>query len=127
VVAGRDGLLFVDGRCALRGDRPRGVTERPTRRAWRRHITNRSTIAEEDERMPEKGAKEHVEHVEHKVNLNTATEEELAQVSDIGTARARKIVEHREQHGKFESVDELDEVEGFGKTLTEDERDAFEV
>ncbi len=74
--------------------------------------------------MPEKGARE---RVDHKVNLNTAGAEELAEVSDIGTSRARKIVEYREEHGQFASVDELEEVEGFSETLTDDLRDALEV
>ncbi len=74
--------------------------------------------------MPEKGARE---HVSHKVNLNTASEDELAQVSDIGSARARKIVEYRNEHGRFQSVEDLDQVEGFGKTLTDDEKRSLEV
>ncbi len=74
--------------------------------------------------MPEKGARE---HAPHKVNLNTASEQELAEVSDIGPARARKIVEYRNQHGRFSSADELEEVEGFGKTLTDDEKRSLEV
>ena len=74
--------------------------------------------------MPEKGARE---HVGHKVNLNSASEQELAEVSDIGPARARKIVEYRTQHGRFESVEDLDRVQGFGKTLTEDEKRSLEV
>lgn len=74
--------------------------------------------------MPEKGAQE---HVSHKVNLNTASEQELAEISDIGPARAHKIVEYRDSHGRFSSTDELDQVEGFGKTLTEDEKKTLEV
>lgn len=74
--------------------------------------------------MPEKGARE---HVGHKVNLNTASEQELAEVSDIGPSRAKKIIEYRSSHGRFGSVDELEEVEGFGKTLTQDEKGALEV
>lgn len=74
--------------------------------------------------MPEKGASE---HVDHRVNLNTAGEDELAQVSDIGPSRAKKIVEYRSQHGGFSRVEELEQVEGFGKTLTEDEKSALEV
>jgi competence protein ComEA len=74
--------------------------------------------------MPEKGARE---HVDHKVDLNTASEEELAEVSDIGPQRARKIVEHRERSGKFSSVDDLVEVEGFGETLKDDLRNALTV
>jgi competence protein ComEA len=74
--------------------------------------------------MPEKGARE---HADHKVNLNTASEQELAEVSDIGPSRAKKIIEYRSSHGRFGSVDELEQVEGFGKTLTQDEKGALEV
>ncbi len=74
--------------------------------------------------MPEKGARE---QVDHKVNLNTASEDELSEVSDIGPTRARKIVEYRSQHGRFSSVEDLQEVEGFGKTLTDDEKRSLEV
>jgi competence protein ComEA len=74
--------------------------------------------------MPEKGASE---HVDHKVNLNTASEQELSEVSDIGPARARKIVEYRDQHGRFSSPDDLENVEGFGKKLTDDEKRTLEV
>jgi competence protein ComEA len=74
--------------------------------------------------MPEKGARE---HVDHKVNINTADEQELSEVSDIGQARARKIVEYRQQNGRFSSVDELENVQGFGKTLTDDEKRSLEV
>jgi competence protein ComEA len=74
--------------------------------------------------MPEKGARE---HVDHKVDLNTASEEELAEVSDIGQQRARKIVEYRNRSGKFNSVDDLVKVEGFSATLTDDLRDALTV
>ncbi len=74
--------------------------------------------------MPEKGARE---HVSHRVNLNTASEQELSQVSDLGPARARKIVEYRNEHGRFSSPEELEKVEGFGKKLTDDEKRSLDV
>lgn len=74
--------------------------------------------------MPEKGARE---HVDHPVDLNTAPEEELAEVSDIGSQRARKIIEYRNQHGAFSSVDELTKVEGFSTTLKDDLKSALTV
>jgi competence protein ComEA len=74
--------------------------------------------------MPERGARE---HVDHPVNLNDASEEELAEVSDIGPQRARKIVEYRARVGKFRSVEDLENVEGFGKTLASDLRSALTV
>lgn len=74
--------------------------------------------------MPEKGARR---HVQGQVDINTASERELAKVSDIGAVRARKIVEYRNQHGPFKDLDELDKVQGFGKTLTDDEKSELTV
>ena len=49
------------------------------------------------------------------VNLNTATLEQLETLDGVGPATAQKIVEYREQHGGFKSVDELDQVSGIGE------------
>ena len=55
-----------------------------------------------------------------KVNINTASEEELMTLTGIGEAKAASILEYREEHGRFESIEELMEIEGikegvFGK------------
>ena len=47
------------------------------------------------------------------VNLNTAGAEELAALPGIGPRAAARIVDHREEYGRFSSVDELERVEGF--------------
>ncbi len=49
-----------------------------------------------------------------KVNLNTATAEQIENLPGIGPATARAIVEYRKQNGGFSSVDELIEVRGIG-------------
>ena len=50
------------------------------------------------------------------VNINTAPEEELAEVLDgVGMSRAQAIVEYREAHGAFEDVYELINVQGIGE------------
>ena len=53
------------------------------------------------------------------VNVNTATVEELAQLTNIGPAKAAAIVSYREEHGPFRSVQELTKVTGIGERTIE--------
>jgi competence protein ComEA len=51
-----------------------------------------------------------------KININTATAAELTHlVKGIGRKRAEAIVQYREQHGHFKSIQELAAVHGFGE------------
>jgi competence protein ComEA len=55
---------------------------------------------------------------EGKVNLNTATVEELIRLPGVGPAKAAAIAAFRQKHGSFARVEDLDRVKGFGrKTL----------
>lgn len=47
-----------------------------------------------------------------KVNLNTAPKEQLMTLSGIGEAKAAAIIRYREEHGGFQKIEELKEVEG---------------
>lgn len=53
------------------------------------------------------------------VDINTADAATLAkELNGVGEAKAQAIVAYREQHGPFQSVDELAMVDGIGeKTL----------
>ncbi|HOX44794.1 MAG TPA: helix-hairpin-helix domain-containing protein [Myxococcota bacterium] len=52
------------------------------------------------------------------IELNTATAEDLEAIPGIGPTLAGRIVQHREEHGPFASLEELEEVRGIGsKTL----------
>jgi len=52
------------------------------------------------------------------VDINTATAAQLHQVKGIGEKTAQAIVDYRQKHGPFASVDELLAVKGIGeKTL----------
>lgn len=52
-----------------------------------------------------------------RLDLNTATAEELDALPGIGPVLAARIVEHRRQHGAFRSVQELLSVQGIGPRL----------
>lgn len=49
------------------------------------------------------------------LNLNTASQEELALLPGVGESRARAILTLRKQRGGFQKVDELVEVKGIGE------------
>jgi len=56
------------------------------------------------------------------INLNTATAEQLEAIPGIGPVLAQRIIEYRQTHGRFQSVDELLEVRGIGPKRLENMR-----
>ena len=59
-----------------------------------------------------------VELLNEKLNINTATSQELQLLPGIGPQLARRIVAHRQTHGLFSSPSQITEVRGIGeKTL----------
>ncbi len=50
-----------------------------------------------------------------KVNINTASVKTLRKVKHIGRIRAKRIVQYRTKHGKFQSVNDLTKVKGISK------------
>ena len=56
---------------------------------------------------------------EGKVNINTATVEELKTLKGIGGKKAEAIIEYRKQNGSFKNKEELMKVRGIGKKLYE--------
>ncbi|HLC16947.1 MAG TPA: helix-hairpin-helix domain-containing protein [Thermodesulfovibrionia bacterium] len=52
-----------------------------------------------------------------KVNINTATAEELMTIKGIGKVLSGRIIDHRQKVGKFNSVEELKDVKGVGDKL----------
>ncbi len=52
------------------------------------------------------------------ININTATEDQLALLPGIGTRTAQAIIAYRAQHGPFKTAGDLTKVRGIGeKTL----------
>jgi len=48
------------------------------------------------------------------VSINSANLDQLQRLPGIGPAYAQRIIDYRTQHGRFQAVDELDEVKGIG-------------
>jgi len=62
-----------------------------------------------------------------KLDLNAASEEELAQLPGVGRSLARKLVEAREAQGRFSSWQEVDAVSGVGAAKLETLRAVTEL
>jgi competence protein ComEA len=61
-----------------------------------------------------------------KVNVNTASVEELSiNLYGVGEATAKAIVKYRKEHGKFKNVDDLDKVKNIGRRVLEKNKDIF--
>ena len=73
----------------------------------------------------EKEAGRTSEASDKKVPLNRASEEELRTVPGIGAKRAKDILDYRQEHGPFSSVDDLKKVSGIGQKSLEKLREHF--
>ncbi len=52
-----------------------------------------------------------------KININTATVEELTALKGIGEKKAISIVEHRKEAGQFAAIEDLKDVKGVGDKI----------
>ncbi|MBW3090698.1 helix-hairpin-helix domain-containing protein [Bifidobacterium sp. 82T25] len=62
-----------------------------------------------------------------RIDLNTATSEQLQTINGIGPVTAERIIEHRKVIGRFVSVDQLLDVKGIGSKTLEKIRDQVKV
>ncbi len=51
-----------------------------------------------------------------KININTATQEELETLTGIGPSTATKIIQHRKENGKFKTIEDIKNVKGIGES-----------
>ena len=67
------------------------------------------------------------ESADGRLDLNTATAEELETLPGIGAVRAQAIVDYRERQGGFATVEDLLSVSGIGEKTLEGLRDLIKV
>ncbi len=53
------------------------------------------------------------------LDLNSATAEQLQTIPRVGPVLAQRIVAYRQEHGRFERLEQLLEVKGIGKATLE--------
>ena len=75
-------------------------------------------VGEEAEEIPA-GATSKEATKEGKVNINTATVEELKTLKGVGEKKAEAIIEYRKKNGSFQTKEDLMKVRGIGKKLFE--------
>jgi len=63
----------------------------------------------------------------YRIDLNSATWVELTQLRGIGDTFAQRIVEDRDAHGPFSSIDDLQRVSGIGPKTVEKNRRWLQV
>jgi len=63
--------------------------------------------------------------INNKVNINTANENELESLTGIGEATAKKIIDYRNENGKFSRIEDIKNVKGIGENKFEDIKDSI--
>lgn len=61
----------------------------------------------------------------NKVRINQATLEEIQTLNGIGPKKAQAIIDYREEHGSFQSVEDLLEVSGIGEKTVENMKESI--
>lgn len=62
-----------------------------------------------------------------KINLNTASVSQLDSLPGIGATYAQRIIDYRNSHGGFKSIDEIKNVKGIGDKTFEKFKDMISV
>lgn len=62
-----------------------------------------------------------------KININTASQDELETLPGIGPSIAVKIINYRKENGKFESIEDIQKVNGIGDSKFNNIKDFIDI
>lgn len=69
-----------------------------------------------------------VQNTNGKININTATKEQLMKLDGIGESRAEKILEYREKNGPYKSIEDLRKIGArIGDAIINNIKDSVEI
>ena len=81
------------------------------------HIPEGSYATGMDGSLMKGGVEAHIGVKDGKLNINTATAEQLMALSGIGESKAKSIVEDRAKNGLFSSIEDITRVSGIGEAM----------
>lgn len=77
-------------------------------------ITNSGKNVLVEEGNGSTATEKNVKGVSRKVNINTANQTELETLQGIGPSLAQRIIEYRRENGKFQTIEDIQNVKGIG-------------
>ncbi len=95
-------------------------------------VSNNQSIENKDTNITDKEdnkdvSDENENPIKEIININTATIEELQNLSGVGESKALAIIAYREEFGKFKSIEEIKNVKGIGDGVFEKIKDNITI